>query len=91
MVGGAVPGEGPTGRDGQELAPRDVVVARGPGTPEVRWRGDGWSGPPRLITTCFRGDVLNISVVDQVHLFTSQKVPGGPLFQSSGFINDQSG
>lgn len=84
-VEGAVSGGGRPGRDRQELTQWNVWCP-GPGALEVRWRGGGWLGPPRLITSYFRHDVLNIRVVDQAHLFTSWKVPG-----DSGFINEGTG
>ena len=82
--GGLLGGTGRSWPSGMWWCPR-------PGALEVRWRGGGWLGLPWLITNYFSHDVLNIRVVDQAHLFTSWKVPGDPLLQASGFINEDTG
>lgn len=66
--------EGGLGGTGRRSWPRGLW-----GTLELRWRGGGRSGPPRLTTSDLGQDVFNIRVVDQAHPLTSPKVLRDPL------------
>lgn len=66
--------EGGLGGTGRRSWPRGLW-----GALELRWRGGGRSGPPRLTTSDLGQDVFNIRVVDQAHPLTSPKVLRDPL------------